>query len=132
VIGINFATTSGASNISFALPVNVVKSKLEEYRKFGKFIKPFIGVSYSLVSSVEATYYHVVAGALINSVSANSPASKSGLVKGDIIESINGTAITSSLQSVLQTFKVGQEVTLKVWRSGTEISLKVTLAESTN
>jgi len=44
VIGINFATTTNADNISFALPINVVKNRVEEYITYGKFIKPYLGL----------------------------------------------------------------------------------------
>ena len=75
VIGINFATTSGADNISFAIPINRVKSRLEEYRTYGKFIRPYLGVTYQMISEYEALYYtDVVAGALILRVDPASPA----------------------------------------------------------
>ena len=48
VIGINFATTTNADNISFALPINVVKNRVEEYITYGKFIKPYLGVTYQV------------------------------------------------------------------------------------
>ncbi|HRX43951.1 MAG TPA: trypsin-like peptidase domain-containing protein, partial [Candidatus Dojkabacteria bacterium] len=66
VVGINFATTANADNISFALPINTVKQRLEEYRVYGKFIKPYVGISYQMISEYQAIYYtDVVAGALV-------------------------------------------------------------------
>lgn len=129
VIGVNFATSAGASNISFALPINTVKSRLEEYRKFGKFMIPFLGVSYEMISQAEATYYKVAPGALISKIGVGTPAEVAGLQARDIIISVNGVAVDSSLQATLQKFKVGDEVTLKIWRDGKEIDVKVTLGE---
>lgn len=129
VIGVNFATTSSAANISFALPINQVKVKLDEYRKYGKLIKPFLGVSYTMISEIEAKYYKLAQGALVDRVGAGTPAEKGGVKVKDIIMSVNGQQIVSSLQSVLQKFKVGEEVTLKVWRDGAEVEIKVTLGE---
>jgi serine protease Do len=54
VIGVNFATTSVAENISFALPANFVSRRLDEYRKYGKFMKPYLGVEYQMISEQEA------------------------------------------------------------------------------
>ncbi|MBI2356593.1 trypsin-like peptidase domain-containing protein [Candidatus Dojkabacteria bacterium] len=131
VIGVNFATTSGADNISFALPVNVVKNRIEEYRKYGKFIRPYIGVEYQMISEEAALYYkNVVAGALVVRVSTNSPASKSGLAKGDIITEINGKKLAKSISTIVQGYKVGEELTLKVWRNGKTLEIKLKLEEA--
>lgn len=131
VIGVNFATTAGADNISFALPINVVKSRVEEYRKYGKFIRPYIGIEYQMISEEAALYYkNVVAGALVVRVVADSPASKAGLKKGDIITFINDKKMNKSLATVVQGFEVGDEVTLKVWRAGKVLDLKLKLEEA--
>jgi len=131
VIGVNFATTAGADNISFALPINVVKSRVEEYRKYGKFIRPYIGVEYQMISEEAALYYkNVVAGALVVRVVADSPASKAGLKKGDIITFINDKKMNKSLATVVQGLEVGQEVNLKVWRAGKTLEMKLKLEEA--
>ncbi|KKR06318.1 MAG: Peptidase S1 and S6 chymotrypsin/Hap [candidate division WS6 bacterium GW2011_GWF2_39_15] len=131
VIGVNFATTAGADNISFALPINVVKSRLEEYRKYGKFIRPYIGVEYQMISEEAALYYrNVVAGALVVRVVSDSPASKAGLKKGDIITEINGEKMSKSLATVVQGYKVGEELTLKLWRDGKTVEVKLKLEEA--
>jgi len=84
VIGINFATTSGADNISFAIPINKVKTRLEEYRTYGKFIRPYLGVAYQMISEYEALYYKdIVPGALILRVEPASPAFEAGIEKGE-------------------------------------------------
>lgn len=131
VIGVNFATTAGADNISFALPSNIVKSRVEEYRKYGKFIRPYIGVEYQMISDETALYYkNVVAGVLVVRVTADSPASKSGINKGDIITHINGEKVSKSLASIIQGYKVGDEITLKIWRNTKTVEIKLKLEEA--
>lgn len=131
VIGINFATTQGADNISFALPINVAKSRLEEYRVYGKFMKPYIGVQYQPISDAEAQYYsNVVAGAYIIRVIPESPAAKAGILKGDFITEVNGEKVGTSLIALIQKYDVNEEITVKVWRSGAVLEVKVTLGES--
>jgi serine protease Do len=130
VIGVNFATTSGADNISFALPINIVRERVEEYRTYGKFIRPYIGVSYQMISKNEALYYDdVVAGALIVDVDAYGPAQKSGIERGDIIIEFSGKAVDRSLANIISAYNVGDEVELKVWNKGVERDVKVTLGE---
>lgn len=132
VIGVNFATTSNADNISFALPINKVKEKIEEYRTYGKFIKAYMGVSYQMISEYEAKYYssNVVAGALVQSLDAYGPAYKAGIQRGDIITSLGGEKIVSSLSIYIQKHKVGDKVEVKVYRAGVEKTFEVTLTES--
>lgn len=134
VIGVNFATTSGADNISFALPINVVKQKIAEYKQYGKFRSPFLGVNYRMVLAQEAEFYNVQPGALVRSVAKDSPAEKGAVRVGDIITKVNGKTVTSSLAASLSRYKVGDEVTLEIYRSDIQgkseaISVKVILVD---
>ncbi len=130
VIGVNFATTAGADNISFALPINRAKERLAEYRKFGKFMMPYLGVEYQMITeAVAAQYDDVVAGALVVRVAANSPAFDAGLRRGDIITHIGEDAVSISLVNIIQRHQVGEEVEVKIFREGESITLKVTLKE---
>jgi S1-C subfamily serine protease len=130
VIGINFATTAGADNISFAIPINRVKSRLEEYRTFGKFIRPYLGVTYQMISEYEALYYtDVVAGALILRVDTESPAYEGGIRRGDIIIKFGEETVDRSLAEIIQEHEVGQEVDITVFREGREENLTITLGE---
>ena len=130
VIGVNFATTSGADNISFALPINIVKDRVEEYRTYGKFIKPYFGVSYQMISKNQALYYdNVVSGALIVKVDPYGPAQEAGIERGDIIIEFGEKDVDQSLANIISAYKVGEEVELKVWNSGDERNVKITLTE---
>lgn len=131
VIGVNFATSSGADNISFALPINIVKQRLSEYITYGKFIKPYIGISYQMISEYEALYYKdVVVGALVVTVDPKGPASKAGIERGDIITKINKKSVENSFASLIQSFKVGDEIELEIWNAGKSRNVKVTLVEA--
>jgi len=130
VIGINFATTAGADNISFAIPINKVKNRLEEYRTYGKFIRPYLGVTYQMISEYDALYYaDVVAGALILRVDPSSPANEADLQRGDIITKFGDTEVDRSLADVIQQYEVGDEIEITVFRETEEVNLTVTLAE---
>jgi serine protease Do len=134
VIGVNFATTSGADNISFAIPVSVVREKLSEYQEFGRFRNPYIGIGYRVITETEARSFDVKAGALVRSVVPNSPANNAGIRAGDIITSIDGQKVTSGVGEILQKLKIGQEVDFLIWRqsgdNGSEVTLKVKIGEN--
>ena len=131
VIGVSFATSYGADNISFALPINIVEQRLNEYRTYGKFIKPYLGVSYEMISEYEALFYgDVVAGALVISTDLQGPAAKSGIERGDIIIKINNEEVDGAFASLIQSFKVGEEVEIDLWNAGKTRTVKVTLGEA--
>jgi serine protease Do len=134
VIGINFATTSGADNISFALPINRVKERIEEYRTYGKFIQAYLGVSYTTITNADVMYYsnsEIVAGAYVNRVESGSPADKAGIKQGDIITEFGGESVAdSSLSLLIQKHKPNDVVSVKLIRSGAEKSVSVTLSEA--
>lgn len=131
VIGINFATTANADNISFALPINIVKQRLTEYRTYGKFIKPYIGISYQMISEYQAMFYeNVVAGALIMNVDSDGPAAKADIKRGEIITKVNGESVEQAFSYIVQSFKVGQEIELEIWKDGETRNVKVTLTEA--
>lgn len=124
VVGVNFATTSGADNISFALPINRVKQRISEYRKYGKFIKGYLGIQYEVVYDNE--FNPLV---LVIDVEEGSPADKAGIQRRDLIVEINGEEIEGSFVSRLQTYKPGDKIALTIVRGDEEIVVNVVLGE---
>jgi len=140
VIGINTAMIAGAQNIGFAIPINYAKKDLEEVKKYGKIIMPFLGVKYVLISQdmAQANKLPVNDGALVvrealgeSPVVEGSSADKAGVKEWDIILECNGQKITTKnpLANILQKCKIGEQTTLKVLRDKKEINLKVKLEE---
>lgn len=139
VIGINTAMAQGAENIAFAIPINKAKRDLESVRKFGRIVHPFLGVRYQMVTKDLADekklgrdYGVLLTGAAQDpAVVAGSPAEKAGLKEGDIILEVNGTKVDMehTLASILQNFQAGDEISLKVFRDGTEFEAKAKLEE---
>lgn len=140
VIGINTAMIMGAQNIGFAIPINYARKDLEEVKKFGKIIMPFLGVKYVLISKemAEANKLPVNDGALVvrealgeSPVVEGSAADKAGVKEWDIILECNGEKIThkNPLANILQKCKIGEDTILKVLRDKKEIKLKVKLEE---
>jgi len=140
VIGINTAMVMGAQNIGFAIPINYVKKDLEEVKKFGKIVMPFLGVKYVLLSKemAQANKLPVEDGALVvreilgeSPVIEGSAAQRAGIKEFDIILECNGQKITlkNPLANILQKCKIGEETSFKVLRDSQEVMLKVVLEE---
>lgn len=139
VIGINTAIASGAENISFAIPAGKASRALESVRRSGKIVYPFLGVRYVMITKdlAEAEKLGKDFGALVLggegdiAVVPESPAEKAGIKERDIIFEFNGQRVDPGhmLASLIQKQNVGDEVTLKIFREGKDIEVKVKLEE---
>jgi len=122
VIGVNVAVASGAQNIGFALPVNVLKDALKTFSQTGSFAsRPFLGVEYQMISKQAAILNEVPQGALVLNIVSGSPAEKAGIQEEDIIVKIDGEEIKeegNGLVEIISKKKPGQEVELEIWRNG--------------
>lgn len=131
VIGINVATSFGADNISFAIPVNVLRPLLETFVKEGRIIKPYLGVNYTMITKGISSLRRLPEGAFVQRVIANSPADKAGIERGDIITEIDGISLSteSSLATVISKLKVGQKSKITVDREGETMILETVIEE---
>jgi len=133
VIGINVAIVQGAQNIGFAIPVNVVKDALNQYKQSGGFPqKAYLGVEYQMVSREAALLNSVPEGAYVVNVVSGSPAEKAGIKVEDIVTKMDGQKIESKsggLAKLISKKKAGDVVSLDIWRDGETINLQVTLSE---
>lgn len=140
VIGINTAMIMGAQNIGFAIPINYAKKDLDQVKKFGKIVMPFLGVKYVLLSKemAQANKLPVTDGALVvremlgePPVVPGSSADRAGIKEFDIIVEVAGQKVTTKnpLANILQKQKIGQETEFKVLRDGKELTLKAILQE---
>lgn len=141
VIGINTAVIAGAQNIGFSIPINWAKQDLEDIIKYGRIVKPFIGLQYIMLNKNIKKQYDLPtdSGALVvrdhtpgsAAVVPNSPAEKAGIKENDIIMELNGEKLTDKVDfsDMLQKCKVNEEVKLTVMRSGKELKLVATLEE---
>jgi serine protease Do len=131
VIGINVATTRGADNIGFAIPVNTLKPILESFLIEGRIIRPYIGVSYTIITREIAQIRNLPQGAFISRVMNNSPASKAGLQRGDIIVRFGDKEVNSDnpLANLISQRKPGERVEIVIDRDGSEIVIPLILEE---
>lgn len=139
VIGINTAMAAGAENIGFAIPINKAKKAINSLKLKGKIEAPFLGVRYLIIDSEIAKERKLPFeyGVLIESddknpaVVPNSPASRAGIQKGDIILEINGQKINkdNTLAGIISRYSPGDWVNLKIWREGKELNISLQLGQ---
>ncbi len=142
LIGINTAIYSQSgenSGIGFAVPVEVVNRVVPDLIKYGKAIRPGLGVT---IANETINSRLPDGGLLIINVQAGSAAEKAGLlgttrisgeiVLGDIIKSINGVGLENfdALRHELDRYAIGQEVELGIVRNGEQRQVKITLEEA--
>ena len=100
VVAINTAKIPYGQGIGFAVPINTVKSILNDLLEHGHVTRPWLGISTVKLNPRIASFYRLplVHGALIVNVEPYSPADNAGLRRGDIIEEIDGNKIESPSQ----------------------------------
>lgn len=140
-IGINTAIIFGAQNIGFAIPINWAKADLDDVLKYGRIIKPFLGILYIMLNHKISNQYHLARdrGALVirdhrpNSVAVvpGSPADRAGIKENDIITHVNGQEIKDEMElsEELQKLKVNDEIELTFLRQSEEMKSKTILEE---
>lgn len=136
VIGVNsqiFSRSGGYMGVSFAIPVNVVKSVVAQLQDTGYVSRGWLGVLIQNVDNSLAESFGLdrPSGALVSKVTNSSPAAAAGIEQGDIILSFNGTPVerSSHLPPLVGLIPVGDAVELELLRKGKKLVLPVTIAE---
>jgi S1-C subfamily serine protease len=129
VIGVNVAVSAGAQNVGFALPINIVKSSIENFNQTGQFNRPFLGISYRMITEQAALVNEVPQGAYILQVVEGSTADSAGLKEGDIIVEFDGEDLKDDkeLATVINQRKIDDVVNIVYWRDNERKTVEVTL-----
>lgn len=125
VIGINsqiFSRTGGYMGLSFAIPINLASNIAEQLKTTGTIARGWLGVSIQDLDQSLAQSFALDSprGALISSVTPNSPAANAALKAGDVIIEYNGTAISRSaaLPPLVAATAANSQTSMRIWRNG--------------
>jgi Do/DeqQ family serine protease len=136
LIGINSAIlsrTGGNIGIGFAIPVNMVRSVMDQLIKYGQVKRGVLGVQLYSVNSDIAKEFGLTetTGALVAGVVQGSAADRAGIKTGDIITSLNGVTMKSSgeLRNAIGLLHVGDKVELGLIRDGKPRKVTALVAE---
>jgi serine protease Do len=134
VVGVNseiYTPNGGNVGIAFAIPASTVKQVTSALIDSGVVTRGFLGVSIDNVTRdiADSVGLEAARGAIVVSLTDDSPGGKAGLKSGDIILAVDGTEIDDaiSLSRTIAAKTPGSEVELTVWRDQAELKLKATL-----
>ncbi len=131
VIGINTAINRQGQGISFAIPINLVKTLLPQLHERGYVIRSWLGVRIQPLDPLLARSFELEdkRGALVTEVLEGSPAEEAGIRIRDIIVSMNEQSIEHSneLPLMVSTTPQDAEVSLSIIRDGEPIEVQVHL-----
>jgi serine protease Do len=143
VIGINtlIVRSTGlggdvAEGLGFAIPSNTAQAVADQIIQKGYFARPYLGIRWQPISPQIADAYGLPVqwGVYISSINSNSPASKAGLKRGDIITKIGDISLDAdnSYINALFTYSPGDTINLGIVRGLKTMEIQVTLGETSN
>jgi S1-C subfamily serine protease len=128
VIGINTAIRANAQGLGFAIPIETAKRIVEQLFEKGKAEHPFLGISMmDLTPEVREQVNQQLevdltasAGVVIMRVMEDSPAERSGLRQGDLIQKVGGVVVKTptEVQQQVEKSAVGEDLEIEVLREG--------------
>lgn len=139
LVGINTAimTYSGKyEGFSFAVPSNLVSKVVYDLKEFGAVQRGWMGVTIFDVDEARADALNLdfIGGVLLDAVEKNSAAKDAGLLKGDVVISINKVATRSMPEFLEQIarYRPGDAIVVEYVRDGLTKNLDVTLRNQLN
>jgi S1-C subfamily serine protease len=137
--------TAQAEGIGFAVPIDTAKEVVHQLAQNGKVLHPYLGISGYGISPQIASHFPTDKGVAVAEVAKGSPAKEAGIrggdrvantgaagrivVGGDVIVAVDGKPVSdmSELQRQISKEKVGQRVTLRIFRGSQTMNVPVTL-----
>jgi serine protease Do len=125
VVGINTAINARAQGLAFAVPIDMAKRDVADFKKYGRVQRGWLGIR-----PVDPARLGVElsAGAIVGIVVPGSPAAKAGIARGDIILKFDGVAVDDAerLRWLSANAGVGKKVTLHLRRGNHEADVTLT------
>ncbi len=129
LIGINTAIHSKGEGIGFAIPINKARSVVTELISAGHVAPVWLGLSGQNLDHDAALYFGLSSlnGMLITEVFKNTPARAAGLQPGDVLLTVNKTAIRDKDDYLvrLRSHTRSEDLRLELLRGGKKVRVKV-------
>ncbi|MCB1380481.1 MAG: DegQ family serine endoprotease [Alphaproteobacteria bacterium] len=134
LVGINtaiFSKSGGSIGIGFAIPANMVRTVVASARLGGEVKRPWLGVELQNVTAEIADSLGMARpeGALVISLHPESPLTRAGLKRGDVILAIEGKPVENAqeLGYRVATTPIGSTTIVEYLRGGKRTETQVTM-----
>lgn len=133
-LGINTAISTRTGffqGYSFAIPVNIVNKIVDDIIEYGAYQRAYLGVGIFELDGDYATENDLPLsqGVVVDNIDDGGSAQYAGILPKDVILAVDGRQVRSvpQLQEIVGRAKVGDTLTLTVFRNGREIEVPVRL-----
>jgi S1-C subfamily serine protease len=154
VIGMNTMIDTGGgadqnAGIGFAIPIDAAKAALNDFARYGKVLRPTLGVHYLSIGPDIASQLGLpaVSGVLVERTVPGGPADHAGIhggtqraylgntpiyIGGDLIVAIDGDRVTNDqdIAEIMDGHQAGQTVTVTIYRGQKRMDIKVVLGNA--
>jgi len=136
LVGINtaiFSRTGGSIGIGFAIPTTIVTQVMNQIVQNGRVKRGYFGIEPWDITPdlVDALRLKRNEGVVVRAVVRNGPAARAGLEPGDVVVSINGTAVAErrAMLSQIAQLDPGATASVHVVREARDLDLKIQVGE---
>ncbi len=140
LVGINtqiFTQTGGYQGIGFAVPSNLARAVMDDFIKFGQVRRGAINGLVQLrgitADEARSNGLATVPGVLVGNLYRNSPATRAGFRRFDLIVAVNGTEVTDSttFYRLIAARPIGSTVRINVVRAGNRLTIDAPVEQMT-
>jgi serine protease Do len=136
IVGINTLVLERTQGLSFAIPINTLKSILPQLIERGRVTRGFLGVE---TRDIDADIRGLLKlptdsrGVLVIRAERATPGARAGLRKDDLVTAVDGLPITSYVQfnRIIASKLPGTKVAIRILRDGREYTLNAEIGEET-
>lgn len=133
LVGINsliYSNTGSYAGLSFAVPIDVARSVMDDIRQHGKVVRGYLGINMDNLTPEKAEFFGVKKseGVIVTEVEKGSPAMKAGVKVDDVVVAVNGKDVKNmgELRRLIGTVHPGEKASLDLFREGKSMRITVT------
>ncbi|MGO8720485.1 MAG: S1C family serine protease [Acidobacteriaceae bacterium] len=154
VIGMNTMIDTGGgadqnAGIGFAIPIDAAKAALNDFARYGKVLRPTLGIHPLSIGPDIASQIGLpaISGVLVERTVAGGPADRAGIhggtqqaylgntpiyIGGDLIVAIDGDRVANDqdIAEIMDGHQAGQTVTVTIYRGRKRMDIKVVLGNA--
>jgi S1-C subfamily serine protease len=125
VVGINTAINAKAQGLAFAVPINMAKRDVSDFKRYGKVQRGWLGIRPIDPARVGI---ELTSGALVGIVVPGSPAARAGIRRGDVILKFDNLVVDDAerLRWLSANAGVGKKIVLRVQRGQQQADVGMT------